>query len=725
MAAHAEFENAGKKPGIAIWRIEKLNPVPVPENVHGNFYTGDAYIVLYTTPDFAHSIHLWLGDKCSADESGSAAIYCIQLDDSLAGAPVQHREVQGNESSKLLGYFKNGIVYKEGGVASGFTHAVTNDDTAKRLLHVKGKRNVRATEVPFAWSSFNKEDCFIIDAGQVIYQWNGSDCNCLEKIKCCQLANGIRDNERGGRSSVKVVEEGCEPPEVIQLLGTKPTIPPAPHDDASADIGSRKKAKLFMISDASGTLCMTEVASENPFKMATLSTDECYILDYGSGGHIFLWKGKGASKSERKYGFETCEFFINTYNYSKNTQVQMLPENGETPLFTQFFSDWKRVDQTEGLGRVYTIGTIATIQYVPFDVKKLHETPAMAAQHNMVDDGSGNVKIWRIEASKKVPVDPSSYGQFYGGDCYIILYSYKLGSKQQHLIYTWQGKKATHDELGTSALLTVALDDEMNGLPVQVRVGQGQEPPHLMSLFKVKPLIVHLGGTSRKGGQTAVAAIRLFHIRIGSTGATRAVEVVSGAQSLNSNDTFVLKTAQDTYIWKGVGASVAELKTAKYVVGVLGGKPTEIQEGKEPADFWKALGGKKEYQTSRLLQSEVAAHPIRLFGCSNKSGIFAMEEVSGDFTQSDLAVDDVMLLDAWDQIFLWLGKEANDVEKTESETYAKKYLEADPSGRDIGTPIVMVKQGIEPLTFTGWFLAWDTSMWSLSSVQKAMAKFQV
>lgn len=712
MTVHAAFENAGKKPGLAIWRIEKMNPVSVPETLHGNFYTGDVYILLHTTADFAHNIHMWLGKLCSNDESGSAAIFCVQLDDSLSGAPVQHRETQGNETSRFLGYFKNGVIYKEGGVASGFNHAVTNDVSAKRLLHVKGRRNVRAIEVEFDWSSFNNEDCFIIDSGAIIYQWNGSKCNGQEKIKSCQLARGIRDNERGGRSKVQVVEEGSEPPELIELLGPKPTIPPAKVDDKAADNTSAKKSKLYMVSDASGELALTEVASENPFKMAMLSTDECYILDHALGGYIFLWKGKGASKSERKYGFTTCEFFINTYNYSKDIKTQIFAENGESPMFTQFFSDWKTVGQTEGLGKVFTIGSVAKIEYVPFDVKALHKTPAMAAQHNMVDDGSGDVKIWRIEGGAKVQVDSKSYGQFYGGDCYIILYSYKLGGKQQHVIYTWQGTKATRDELGTSAILTVALDQEMNDLPVQVRVSQGQEPPHLMSLFKEKPLIVHLGGTSRKGAQTAAADIRLFHIRISSTGATRAVEVISSAQSLNSNDTFVLKSPKETYIWRGAGASDAELKTAKYVVSVLGGKSTEIREGKETDNFWKALGGKKEYQTSRLLQSEVAAHPIRLFGCSNKSGLFRIEEVPGDFTQTDLAVDDVMLLDAWDQIFLWLGKEANDVEKTEATTCATKYLAADPAVRDAGTPVVTVKQGHEPPTFTGWFLAWDPNMWA-------------
>lgn len=98
------------------------------------------------------------------------------------------------------------------------------------------------------------------------------------------------------------------------------------------------------------------------------------------------------------------------------------------------------------------------------------------------------------------------------------------------------------------------------------------------------------------------------------------------------------------------------------------------------AEFWSALGGKKEYQTSKTLRNVVK--PPRLFGCSNKTGrltvrhvtavmaysccynshsfffllVSQVEEVPGDFTQSDLATDDVMLLDTWDQVILslWL-----------------------------------------------------------------------
>lgn len=74
-------------------------------------------------------------------------------------------------------------------------------------------------------------------------------------------------------------------------------------------------------------------------------------------------------------------------------QIQVLPEGGETPIFKQFFKDWKDKDQSDGFGKVYITEKVARIQQVPFDASKLHSSPQMAAQHNMVDDGSGTVEV--------------------------------------------------------------------------------------------------------------------------------------------------------------------------------------------------------------------------------------------------------------------------------------------------------------------------------------------
>lgn len=137
-----------------------------------------------------------------------------------------------------------------------------------------------------------------------------------------------------------------------------------------------------------------------------------------------------------------------------------------------------------------------------------------------------------MEDGEKVPVDPSTYGQFFGGDCYLILYTYRVEAAEKYIIYIWwgfvsplmtwsrgsptfwtigliheswelwgaarmtnllryeykfqlgwlmcfyrlcffskrQGQKCSQQELGASALLAVALDDSLGQKPTQVKL---------------------------------------------------------------------------------------------------------------------------------------------------------------------------------------------------------------------------------------------------------------
>ena len=61
----------------------------------------------------------------------------------------------------------------------------------------------------------------------------------------------------------------------------------------------------------------------------------------------------------------------------------------------------------------------------------------------LVDDGTGNMKIWRIEDFDMVALDERLYGQFFGGDSYVILYTYNVNRKENYIVYFWQGQVHT------------------------------------------------------------------------------------------------------------------------------------------------------------------------------------------------------------------------------------------------------------------------------------------
>ncbi|CAG2061054.1 unnamed protein product [Timema podura] len=105
-----------------------MQVVALPKEQYGNFYSGDSYI-FYAASELGKTsgtdtkvsqvngplevhLHFWLGSATSTDEAGVAVFKTVELDDYLGGHPVQHREVQGNESNRFKSYFKSGIRYK-------------------------------------------------------------------------------------------------------------------------------------------------------------------------------------------------------------------------------------------------------------------------------------------------------------------------------------------------------------------------------------------------------------------------------------------------------------------------------------------------------------------------------------------------------------------------------------------------------------------------------------
>ncbi len=69
----------------------------------------------------------------------------------------------------------------------------------------------------------------------------------------------------------------------------------------------------------------------------------------------------------------------------------------------------------------------------------MHEKGSRESQ-TLVDDGTGKVEVWRVEDFTLVPLDKALYGQFFGGDSYVILYTYRVGNKDAWIIYFWQGQ---------------------------------------------------------------------------------------------------------------------------------------------------------------------------------------------------------------------------------------------------------------------------------------------
>ncbi|KAK3760676.1 hypothetical protein RRG08_010649 [Elysia crispata] len=718
MALDPAFENVGQKPGLEIFRIEKLKVIAQDPSSYGKFYSGDSYIVLSTkkkrnSPKLEWDLHFWLGKDTSQDEKGVAAYKTVELDDSLGGGPVQYREVQEHESKLFLSYFKHGIKYLEGGIDSGFKK-VERGKYETRLMHVKGKRNIRVKQVKCHSDSLNQGDVFILDCGLVIFVWNGPASSKMERVKAAEVARRIKDEERGGKAAVKIIENTWESdPAFYKALGSEGPIKTADEagDDHEYERKSQEETKLYRVSDASGQLQLTEVA-QKPLKREHLESEDCFILDSGPSG-IYVWVGKKCTKNEKKAAWTNASSFLTMKGYADWTPVIQLVEGGETPLFKQFFASWQDPEAQAGFGRAHAKEKVAGYSREKFDSRLLHQK-SITKPDLLPDDGSGHLQIWRIEKNDLVPQPEDTYGIFYTGDCYILLYTYTVKNRDHFILYFWQGTKSTTDERGASAIFAQRIDDnELGGAAVQVRVTQGREPEHFLRIFQGK-MIILLGGLNNEEPDSH---FRIFHVRGTNDFNTKAMQVMPRAASLNSNDAFIIESEAKLYIWYGKGASPNERTLAMKFLHYLCPDRShsdiiEVNEEEEGKDFWALIGGREAYATGKRLKINHSDVPPRLFHCSNASGRFNVEEIV-DFTQEDLEEDDVMILDTIDEVYVWIGAGANAIERKESLQTALEYIRTDPTGRNPdNTVILQVKQGLEPPGFTGHFLGWDPERWS-------------
>ncbi|KAL6059878.1 Severin [Balamuthia mandrillaris] len=351
--AGAEWNDAGKAPGLQIWRVENFKIVPWPAEYYGSFFDGDSYIVLHTYSRggsaLGWDVHFWLGESTSQDEAGTAAYKTVELDDALGGAPVQHREVQGFESDLFLSYFSGSsassssstagvgaITILHGGVESGFHH-VEPESYRPRLLHIKGKRNVRVEEVEEREAaSLNSGDAFILDAGLKLWVWQGKASSVQERAKAGEIARAIRD-QRGGKPQLNIISEGDNNAEFWSYIeGDASQVLSAEEggDDFEHERTASNVKKLFKLSDANGTLTFTQVAS-GKISRSLLDSNDAFIFD--TGAEVFAWVGKGASPTERTQALQHAQMYLDQNGRPPYLPISRIFEGGENEVFNASF----------------------------------------------------------------------------------------------------------------------------------------------------------------------------------------------------------------------------------------------------------------------------------------------------------------------------------------------------------------------------------------------------
>ncbi|KAH0721307.1 hypothetical protein KY290_006747 [Solanum tuberosum] len=708
------FQGAGQKPGTEIWRIENFQPVPVPKSDHGKFYSGDSYIVLQTTSGrggaYWHDIHFWLGKDTSQDEAGTAAIKTVELDAILGGRAVQHREIQGHESDKFLSYFKPCIIPLEGGVASGFKKP-EEEVFETRLYVCNGKRVVRMKQVPFARSSLNHDDVFLLDTEDKIYQFNGANSNIQERAKALEVTQILKEKYHDGMCDVAIIDDGNLQAESdsgsfwVLFGGFAPISKKVATDDDI--VPERTTAQLYSITDGQVNSLDGELTK------SILENDKCYILDCGS--EVFTWIGRHTQLEERKSTIQTAEEYLANQNRPKSTRITRIIQGYETHSFKSNFDSWPSGSTPapeDGRGKV-----AALVKQQGAAVKAASKSTSVDEEVPPLLEEGGKIEVWRIDGSAKTLIPKEDIGKFYSGDCYIVLYTYHSHErKEDYYLCWWIGKDSIEEDREMAAQLASTMSNSLKGRPVLGRVYQGKEPPQFVAIFH--PMLVLKGGLSsgyknhieENGLNDATYAsdtVGLFRISGTSSHNNKAVQVDVVVTSLNTYECFLLQSSSSVFIWHGKQSTHEQQQLAAKIVEFLkpGVTVKHTKEGTESSAFWLGIGEKQEY-TSNKLAPEATREP-HLFSCSVNRGKFEVEEIY-NFCQDDLLTEDVMVLDTHSEVFVWVGQSAESKEKQSAFEIGQKYVElaASLEGLSSDVPLYKVTEGNEPCFFTTFF-SWD------------------
>uniref|UniRef100_A0A8C9AMV8 Supervillin n=1 Tax=Prolemur simus TaxID=1328070 RepID=A0A8C9AMV8_PROSS len=539
-------------------------------------------------------------------------------------------------------------------------------------------------------------------------------------------------------------------------------------------------------------------------KCSILQPKEVLVFDFGS--EVYVWHGKEVTLAQRKIAFQLAKHLWNgNFDYD-NCDINpldpgecnpliprkgrgrpdwavfgRLTEHNETILFKEKFLDWTELKRPneKNAGELAQQKEDPRADVKPYDVTLMVPLPQAAAgtvldgvnvgrgyglvegpDRRQFEISSLSVDVWHILEFDYSRLPKQSIGQFHEGDAYVVKWKFMVSTtvgsrqkaehsarvtgKEKCVYFFWQGRSSTVSEKGTSALMTVELDEERGA---QVQVLQGKEPPCFLQCFQ-GGMVVH-SGRREEEEENAQSEWRLYCVRGEVPVEGNLLEVACHCSSLRSRTSMVVLNVNKAlmYLWHGCKAQAHTKEVGRMAANRIkeqcpleaglhsSSKVTihECDEGSEPLGFWDALGRKDRKAYDCMLQDPGSFNfAPRLFILSSSSGDFLATEFtyparapsaisSMPFLQEDLysaPQPALFLVDNHHEVYLWQGwwpienkitgsariRWASD-RKSAMETVLQ-YCK----GKNLKKPppkSYLIHAGLEPLTFTNMFPSWE------------------
>ncbi|XP_067561165.1 supervillin isoform X3 [Pseudorca crassidens] len=539
-------------------------------------------------------------------------------------------------------------------------------------------------------------------------------------------------------------------------------------------------------------------------KCSLLQAREVLVFDFGS--EVYVWHGKEVTLAQRKIAFQLAKHLWNgTFDY-ENCDINpldpgecnpliprkgqgrpdwaifgRLTEHNETILFKEKFLDWTELKRPneKNASELAQHKDDPRAEVKPYDVTRMVPVPQTTAgtvldgvnvgrgyglvqgdDRGQLEVASLSVDVWHILEFDYSRLPKQSIGQFHEGDAYVVKWKFivstavgsrqkgehpvRVAGKEKRVYFFWQGRQSTVSEKGTSALMTVQLDEERGA---QVQVLQGKEPPCFLQCFQ-GGMVVH-SGRREEEEDNAQSEWRLYCVRGEVPVEGNLLEVACHCSSLRSRTSMVVLNVHKAliYLWHGCKAQAHTKEVGRTAANKIkeqcpleaglhsSSKVTihECDEGSEPLGFWDALGRRDRKAYDCMLQDPGNFNfTPRLFILSSSSGDFSATEFmypardpsvvnSMPFLQEDLysaPQPALFLVDNHHEVYLWQGwwPVENKITGSARIRWASDRKNAMETvlqycrGKNLKKPppkSYLIHAGLEPLTFTNMFPSWE------------------